>query len=64
MTIRELQLLCVPCHKAKTKRDVRQIAKTKRVIKKLAGLKASRHPMPFGRNSRLKKKLDGTIVAR
>jgi hypothetical protein len=28
------QVLCLPCHLAKTKRDVRNIAKTKRIIKK------------------------------
>ena len=58
------QILCIPCHKAKTKRDVKQIAKTKRIIKKAAGLKVSRHPLPFGRNSGLKKKISGEIVVR
>lgn len=27
------QLLCVPCHKAKTKRDVKAIAKVRRILK-------------------------------
>ena len=29
---------------------LKQIAKTKRIIKKAAGLKVSRHPLPFGRD--------------
>ncbi len=58
------QVLCIACHKFKTKNDVKQIAKTKRIIKKAAGRKVSRHPLPFGRGSKLMRKLNGTIVAR
>ena len=61
-SLENCQVLCIACHKAKTKRDVKQIAKTKRIIKKAAGLKISRHPLPFGRGSLLKRKLNGTIA--
>ena len=61
-----LQVLCIPCHKDKTnKRDIPAIAKSVRLEAKHLGAKSpSRHPMPFGRQSIWKKKLDGTIVKR
>ena len=61
-----LQVLCVPCHKDKTnQRDIPAIAKSLRSAAKHLGAKSpSRQPMPFGRQSIWKKKLDGTIVKR
>ncbi len=59
-----LQPLCTHCHKAKTKGDVKTIAKGKRVADKHFGIKRSRSPMPFGRRSKLKKKLNGEVVSR
>ncbi len=59
------QVLCTHCHGAKTsKQDIKAISKAKRIAKKLTGLKKSRSPMPFGRNSKLRKKLSGEIVPR
>lgn len=56
-----------PCHREKTSRDRRDIAKCQRVAKKHSeplGQKKTRSPLPFGRNSPQKKKVDGTIVWR
>lgn len=59
-----LQILCVPCHKTKTKSDVKAIAKTKRGREKRLGIRRSKVPMPFGKMSPYKKKLNGDIVKR
>jgi hypothetical protein len=64
-SLENCQVLCTQCHKEKTKRDVAQIAKTKRIINKRMGFKASSsRPMPFGRSSPLKKKISGEVVPR
>jgi len=61
-----LQVLCIPCHKDKTNHtDIPAIAKSVRSEAKHLGAKnSSKHPMPFGRQSIWKKKLNGTIVKR
>lgn len=60
------RVLCRVCHDVKTRQgDVPQIAKMKRQRARHIGAKApSRNPMPFGRSSKLKRKLDGTVVER
>jgi 5-methylcytosine-specific restriction endonuclease McrA len=50
------QILCFVCHDAKTKRDIKAIAKTKRIIKKRTNGKKSK------RGFRSWRKFDGTIV--
>lgn len=58
-----LQLLCVPCHKGKTRLDVKLKAKVARVRKRHIGIrKPSR--FPGSRDSRWKKRIDGTVVER
>jgi len=53
------------CHKEKTKEDVKQIAKSKRIINRHKGFRTeSRSAMPCGRRSIWKKKMDGTVVRR
>jgi hypothetical protein len=54
------------CHRQHTAEvDAPRIAKTKRQHAAHIGAKApSSTPLPFGRNSRLKRKLNGTIVER
>jgi 5-methylcytosine-specific restriction endonuclease McrA len=53
------------CHKPKTADDIRMIRKSDRVRAKHLGTKApSRTPLPFGKASKLKRKLDGTVVER
>lgn len=50
-----IQLLCVPCHRAKTKRDVKIKAKVARVKKKHIGIKKPR-------TIRSWRRFDGSIV--
>ena len=52
------------CHKNKTAQDVADIAKAKRREIRHIGAKKSKSPLPFGKQSRLKKKMDGTVVER
>ena len=65
-TIENCDVLCATCHSLKTATvDAPRIAKTKRQHAAHIGAKApSSTPLPFGRNSRLKRKLNGTIVER
>lgn len=58
-----LQFLCVPCHKAKTRLDVKLKAKVARVRKRHLGLKK---PSKFAcsRDSKFKKRIDGSVVLR
>jgi len=54
------------CHRGgKTANDIRTIRKVQRVRDKFTGaMPRSRTPMPFGKSSSLKRKLDGSIVRR
>lgn len=53
------------CHRVHTSTvDAPLIAKVKRIHQKHVGAKKSRSPMPLGRNSKFKRKMDGTIVRR
>lgn len=53
------------CHRAKTVSDVSRIRKADRQRAAHIGAKPpSRTPMPFGKGSRLKRKLNGEIVER
>ena len=56
--------VCIPCHKEKTKKDVKAISKGKRQRDRHFNIRRSPTPMPFGRNSRFKKKINGQIVER
>lgn len=44
--------------------EVPAIAKAKRVRRKHIGAHVAQHPLPCGRNSRMKKTIDGRVVAR
>ena len=61
-----LQILCKPCHRAKTtKSDVPRIAKTKRLkARHLGACAPSRRPIPGSRRSPWKRKMDGSLVRR
>ena len=52
------------CHSEKSKKDVSDIAKAKRVSDRHFGVKQSGSSFPCGKRSRWKKKLDGTVVER
>lgn len=58
-----LSLLCVPCHAAKTKLDVKLKAKVARVRQRHLGIKKPSR-FPGSRDSRFKKKIDGSVVLR
>ena len=52
------------CHRTKTTDDVGKIAKAKRREARHLGVNVSRTPLPFGKGSAFKRKLDGTVVRR
>lgn len=52
------------CHRTKTTDDVGKIAKAKRREARHLGVNVSRTPLPFGKKSKFKRKMDGTIVER
>jgi len=57
--------LCPPCHLHKTlHRDRPLIAKTNHQADMVRGIKSSSRPMPCGRNSGMKKKMNGEVVKR
>jgi 5-methylcytosine-specific restriction protein A len=57
------QVACFACHKEKTRKDVADIAKAKRIERRHLGIRRESR-MPGARGSRLKKKMDGTVVER
>ena len=59
-----VRLTCFGCAKEKTKTDHSTAAKAKKVKQKALGMKVSKTPLPFGKTSKWKRKLDGTIVKR
>lgn len=57
-------VLCVPCHKEKTRSiDLPRITKGRRIRKREMGIKR-RSAFACSRQSRWKKKIDGTVVLR
>jgi hypothetical protein len=52
------------CAKEKTAREAKQRHKGRRVAEKHAGAHKPKRPMPFGRGSRFKKKMNGEVVER
>lgn len=59
-----IRLTCKGCASEKTKADMAAITKAKRQKAAHLGLKKSKTPLPFGRGSKFKKKMDGTVVRR
>lgn len=63
-TIENAQCLCAPCHAEKTsKQDIPAIAKSNRIQRREAGIRKP-STFPGSRNSRWKKKIDGSVVPR
>ena len=54
----------VKCHRVKTTEDVGNIAKAKRREARHIGVRVSKSPLPFGRQSKYKRKMDGSVVLR
>jgi 5-methylcytosine-specific restriction endonuclease McrA len=65
-TLDNCMVLCLPCHKDKTHlHDNPIMQKADRQRKAVAqGIRTPKKPMPFGRNSGLKMKMNGEIVDR
>jgi 5-methylcytosine-specific restriction endonuclease McrA len=59
-----IRLTCKGCATEKTKKDHSQAAHAKRRKASVLGMKQSKTPLPFGRGSKFKKKMDGTVVRR
>lgn len=58
---RNLQLLCVPCHKVKTGSDVGEKRINNRVKAKHLGIRKSKRPMPGSRGSGIRKRMSGKV---
>jgi 5-methylcytosine-specific restriction protein A len=64
-TLENCAVLCRACHDVKTrKQDVPQIAKAKRVSRKHTGAHKPRATIPGGKQSKWRRKIDGSIVPR
>lgn len=62
--IEALMPICKPCHKVKTADDRKAIAKANSTRDRHIGALESKTPLPCGRKSPLKKRMDGTVVDR
>lgn len=58
------QVVCRPCHRAKSVRDIKDIRRAQRREARQIGAKVSRNPLPCGKRSPWRKKLDGSVVRR
>jgi hypothetical protein len=58
-------VICRRCHELKTKKDRRDIAKSKRILdKRIKARKPRGRPIPGSKRSGWRKKLDGTVERR
>jgi len=57
-------VLCVICHRDKTREDVARISKALRVQARHIGATKSRNPLPGGKLSKWKRKLSGKVELR
>lgn len=63
-SLQNCAVLCLPCHLEKTtKRDIPIIAKSKRIADKHRGIR-KRSTFACSRDSKWKKRIDGSVVAR
>ena len=64
-TLENCEVLCLPCHRAKTTRsDVPRIAKAKRQEAKSKGTQRLGAPIPGSKRSGWRKRLNGTVERR
>jgi 5-methylcytosine-specific restriction endonuclease McrA len=63
-TDENIRLTCKACATEKTKKDHKMAAKAKRTKASHLGMKGSKSPLPCGKTSKWKRKMDGTIVPR
>ena len=62
-TLENCQVLCVPCHKGKTREDVSAIAEAKRRERRHNGIR-KKSRFPGSRDSQWKRTIDGRVVRR
>lgn len=62
-SLENCQVICLSCDKPKTSKDQTDIAKTKRIRNKHLGIK-KRSSFACSKDSKWKKKMDGTVVRR
>jgi 5-methylcytosine-specific restriction endonuclease McrA len=63
-TLKNCLVLCIPCHRAKTRERAPVLAKTARTERKSAGLTARKAVIPGSKASGWKRRVDGTVVRR
>jgi hypothetical protein len=63
-TDENIRLTCLTCAKEKTKKDHQITAKAKSQKSSYLGLKTVKAPLPCGKKSKWKKKLNGQVVLR
>jgi 5-methylcytosine-specific restriction endonuclease McrA len=64
-TLDNCKCICKSCHKLKTKRDVKNIAKSKRLQdKRIKARKPKGRPILGSKRSGLRKRMDGTVERR
>ena len=63
-SLENCQVICVGCDKIKTRKDQRDIGKVRRVRARHVGAVSSARPLPCGRRSKWKKKINGALVLR
>lgn len=59
-----IRLTCKPCATSKTKIDHQTAGKAKRQKSSFLGLKKSKTPLPCGKHSKWKRKMNGQVVLR
>lgn len=62
-TLENCQVICRECDRDKTNKDASDIAKSRRIIKREAGIRRRRR-WGYGRDDRFKKKVTGEVVER
>ena len=58
------QVLCINCHKPKTRADMKVTVRGRKARARHAGADKPSRPMPGSRDSKWKKRVDGTVVER
>lgn len=63
-SLENCRAICIRCHKAKTRLDIGSIRKADRARDKATGAKQSRNPVPGSRNTKWRKRMDGSVERR
>ena len=63
-SLKNCQVLCIWCHKPKTREDLKTTAKSRSIRAQHVNAKTIKRPMQGSRGSKWKKKLNGEVVER